>query len=103
MTEAGEVKAKLDQGENNHPGSSVTRREMAMPDQGRVEASTDDALDRLDSGDVLIAPFTGPSYNSILPILIHIKDLAHARKQLDEQLIDIESPKRAVRQRANFR
>jgi pyruvate,water dikinase len=35
----------------------------------RVATSTDDALDRLESGDVLIAPFTGPSYNSILPIL----------------------------------
>ena len=29
----------------------------------------DDALDRLEPGDVLVAPFTGPSYNSILPIL----------------------------------
>jgi pyruvate,water dikinase len=35
----------------------------------RVATSADDALDRLQPGDVLIAPFTGPSYNSILPIL----------------------------------
>lgn len=35
----------------------------------RVATTTDDALDRLEPGDVLIAPFTGPSYNSILPIL----------------------------------
>jgi pyruvate,water dikinase len=35
----------------------------------RVATTTDDALDRLELGDVLIAPFTGPSYNSILPIL----------------------------------
>lgn len=35
----------------------------------RVATSTDDALDRLRPGDVLVAPFTGPSYNSILPIL----------------------------------
>jgi phosphohistidine swiveling domain-containing protein len=34
-----------------------------------AEVRTDDALDRLEPGDVLIAPFTGPSYNSILPIL----------------------------------
>jgi pyruvate,water dikinase len=35
----------------------------------RVASSADDALDRLEPGDVLVAPFTGPSYNSILPIL----------------------------------
>jgi pyruvate,water dikinase len=35
----------------------------------RVATTADDALDRLEPGDVLIAPFTGPSYNSILPIL----------------------------------
>jgi pyruvate,water dikinase len=35
----------------------------------RVATTTDDALDRLELGDVLVAPFTGPSYNSILPIL----------------------------------
>jgi pyruvate,water dikinase len=35
----------------------------------RVATSADDALDRLEPGDVLVAPFTGPSYNSILPIL----------------------------------
>ena len=35
----------------------------------RVATNADDALDRLQPGDVLIAPFTGPSYNSILPIL----------------------------------
>ena len=35
----------------------------------RVATSVDDALNRLEPGDVLVAPFTGPSYNSILPIL----------------------------------
>ena len=35
----------------------------------RVATSADDALERLEPGDVLVAPFTGPSYNSILPIL----------------------------------
>lgn len=35
----------------------------------RVASSADDALDRLEPGDVLVAPFTGPAYNSILPIL----------------------------------
>jgi pyruvate,water dikinase len=35
----------------------------------RVATSADDALDRLEPGNVLVAPFTGPSYNSILPIL----------------------------------
>jgi phosphohistidine swiveling domain-containing protein len=35
----------------------------------RVATSADDALDRLEPGDVLVAPFTGPSYNSIFPIL----------------------------------
>jgi pyruvate,water dikinase len=35
----------------------------------RVATSADDALDRLEPGDVLVAPFTGPAYNSILPIL----------------------------------
>jgi pyruvate,water dikinase len=35
----------------------------------RVATSADDALDRLEPGDVLVAPFTGPSYNSIMPIL----------------------------------
>ena len=35
----------------------------------RVATSRDDALDRLEPGDVLVAPFTGPSYNSILPLL----------------------------------
>jgi pyruvate,water dikinase len=35
----------------------------------RVATTVDDALDRLEPGDVLVAPFTGPSYNSILPIL----------------------------------
>jgi pyruvate,water dikinase len=35
----------------------------------RVATSADDALDRLQPGDVLVAPFTGPAYNSILPIL----------------------------------
>jgi pyruvate,water dikinase len=35
----------------------------------RVATTADDALDRLEPGDVLVAPFTGPAYNSILPIL----------------------------------
>ncbi|MGH8977344.1 MAG: PEP-utilizing enzyme [Acidimicrobiia bacterium] len=35
----------------------------------RVATSADDALDRLTPGDVLVTSFTGPSYNSILPIL----------------------------------
>ena len=35
----------------------------------RVATNSDDALDRLQPGDVLVAPFTGPSYNSILPII----------------------------------
>ncbi|MDZ4825090.1 MAG: PEP-utilizing enzyme [Actinomycetota bacterium] len=35
----------------------------------RVASSVDDALDRLEPGDVLVAPFTGPAYNSIIPIL----------------------------------
>lgn len=35
----------------------------------RVANSADDALERLEPGDVLVAPYTGPSYNSILPIL----------------------------------
>ena len=35
----------------------------------RVVTDADDALDRLQPGDVLIARFTGPAYNSILPIL----------------------------------
>jgi len=37
--------------------------------RARVANSADDALDRLEPGDVLVAPFTGPAYNSILPIL----------------------------------
>lgn len=39
--------------------------------QGRACVVTDvaDALDRLQPGDVLIAAFTGPSFNSLLPIL----------------------------------
>jgi pyruvate,water dikinase len=28
-----------------------------------------DAMDRLEPGDVLIAPFTGPAFNSLLPIV----------------------------------
>jgi pyruvate,water dikinase len=35
----------------------------------RVATTADDALDRLEPGNVLVAPFTGASYNSILPIL----------------------------------
>lgn len=42
-----------------------------VPYRGRARVATtaDDALDRLEPGDVLIAPFTGPAYNSILPIV----------------------------------
>ena len=35
----------------------------------RVAAHADDALDRLQPGDVLVTPFTGPAYNSLVPIL----------------------------------
>jgi pyruvate,water dikinase len=37
--------------------------------RARVATPTDDAIDRLEPGDVLIAPFTGPAYNSLMPIL----------------------------------
>jgi pyruvate,water dikinase len=37
--------------------------------RARVATSADDAIDRLEPGDVLVAPFTGPAYNSLLPIL----------------------------------
>jgi phosphoenolpyruvate synthase/pyruvate phosphate dikinase len=39
--------------------------------QGRacVAATVGDALEQLQPGDVLVAPFTGPAYNSILPML----------------------------------
>jgi pyruvate,water dikinase len=35
----------------------------------RVVSGSDDALDRLEPGDVLVASFTGPAYNSLLPVL----------------------------------
>jgi pyruvate,water dikinase len=35
----------------------------------RVVASADDALDRLQAGDVLVAAFTGPAYNALLPLV----------------------------------
>jgi phosphohistidine swiveling domain-containing protein len=35
----------------------------------RVATSADDALERLSPGDILVAPFTGPSYNSVIPLL----------------------------------
>lgn len=43
----------------------------AAPYVGRARVATDidDAIERLEPGDVLIAPFTGPAYNSLLPIL----------------------------------
>lgn len=44
-------------------GSSVYRG------RARVATTADDALDRLEPGDVLVAAFTGPSYNSIIPLL----------------------------------
>ena len=39
--------------------------------RGRACVASDaaDALERLEPGDVLVAPFTGPSYNSILPLI----------------------------------
>ncbi len=37
--------------------------------RARVVTDADDAIERLERGDVLVAPFTGPAYNSILPIL----------------------------------
>ena len=37
--------------------------------RARVATSADDALERLEPGDVLVAPFTGPAYNSLLPVL----------------------------------
>lgn len=37
--------------------------------RARVAATADEALDRLEPGDVLVVPFTGPSYNSIIPLL----------------------------------
>ena len=43
----------------------------ARPYQGRacVVADAVDALDQLQQGDVMIAAFTGPSFNSIVPML----------------------------------
>jgi pyruvate,water dikinase len=35
----------------------------------RVVTGADDALERLGPGEILVAPFTGPAYNSILPIV----------------------------------
>ena len=37
--------------------------------RARIANDVDDAIERLEPGDVLIAPFTGPAYNSLLPIL----------------------------------
>jgi phosphohistidine swiveling domain-containing protein len=37
--------------------------------RARIANDVDDALERLEPGDVLIAPFTGPAYNSLFPIL----------------------------------
>lgn len=37
--------------------------------RARVATDIDDAIERLQPGEVLIAPFTGPAYNSFLPIL----------------------------------
>jgi pyruvate,water dikinase len=34
-----------------------------------VVEGPEDALDRLQAGDVLIAPFTSPSFNSVLPLV----------------------------------
>ncbi len=34
-----------------------------------VVSSVDDALAQLEPGDVLVAPFTGPAYNSLLPVI----------------------------------
>jgi len=37
--------------------------------RARVATSADDAIDRLEAGDILVAPFTGPAYNTLLPLL----------------------------------
>ena len=37
--------------------------------RARVVLDSNDAIERLEPGDVLVAPFVGPSYNSLLPIL----------------------------------
>lgn len=37
--------------------------------RARIANDVDDAIERLEPGDVLIAPFTGPAYNSLFPIL----------------------------------
>jgi phosphohistidine swiveling domain-containing protein len=37
--------------------------------RARVASAADDALERIEPGDVLIAPFTGPAYNSLIPLL----------------------------------
>jgi phosphohistidine swiveling domain-containing protein len=43
----------------------------SQPYRGRARVVTDavDALDKLQQGDVMIAAFTGPSFNSIVPVL----------------------------------
>jgi len=48
-------------------GTGIGRR--TYRGTARVATSADDALDRLEPGDVLVAPYTGPAYNSLLPIL----------------------------------
>ena len=35
----------------------------------RVVSSSDDGLDRLEPGDVLIAPFTTPAYNTVISLV----------------------------------
>jgi pyruvate,water dikinase len=53
-------------------GNSLTGTGIGTePYRGRacVVTGTDDALLRLELGDVLVALYTGPDYNSILPIL----------------------------------
>jgi pyruvate,water dikinase len=37
--------------------------------RARIANDVDDAIERLEPGDVLIAPFTGPAYNSLFPML----------------------------------
>ena len=37
--------------------------------RARVVSDAAGALERLELGDVMVAPFTGPAYNSVLPVL----------------------------------
>jgi phosphohistidine swiveling domain-containing protein len=41
----------------------------AVKGRARVATTPDDAIARLEPGDVLVAPFTTPAYNAVLPIV----------------------------------